>query len=167
MFQLRHQTLIIFSGLLWLIVGCFLLFLGLNLLMEAVQSKDILSYPLLSAVSGFFPQKDAVDQAAVVLTAGGLLIGFFKGRKVLAKSAARIVKRIQTFPNPTSFFNIYSFPYLLLIGLMISIGMLMRIFQVPQDIRSVVDIAVGSALIHGSLFYWKTFFLNFQSFNRT
>ena len=38
---------------------------------------------------------------------------------------------------------------------MIGLGFAMRVLQVPIDIRALVDIAVGSALIQGSFFYTR------------
>lgn len=90
-----------------------------------------------------------------MLVAVALLIGFIKGRTVLAKSANRLVARIKTFEEPTPFHKIYTPSYYLLIAVMMSIGMGMRFFHVPDDIRGFIDVAVGAALLNASMLYFR------------
>ena len=57
MFNFRHRTLIIISGLIWLAVGLFLLPLGLRLVMESAQMHSVVSighYPLMQFIVNFF-----------------------------------------------------------------------------------------------------------------
>ncbi len=158
MFHFQHKTLIIFSGLVWLIVGCFLLPLGLTLIADGAQ-KEILvsssSLPLLQYLARGF---GGMEQASVFLIAMCLGIGFFKGRYVLSKSVNRLVNRIRSFPNPTHFSKIYSPAYLLLLGSMVLLGMVIRYFHVSNDIRGAIDVIIGAALINGSLLYFRMAF---------
>lgn len=155
MIKMTHKTLIIFSGLIWLIVGCFLLPLGLNFLLQAVQNghfQEMTDYPLLNLTSSF---TSSVENAAVILIAVGMLIGYSKGRYVLGKSAIKGVQRIRSFSNPTELKNIYSFKYYLLLLIMVGLGISMKYLGIPTDIRGVIDIAIGSALINGSMIYFR------------
>jgi hypothetical protein len=145
------------SGLVWLTVGVSLLMMGLNFLMEGanaeVTSAD--SFPLLNSMRGVL---GSVEQGVVVLVALGLIIGYFKGKFVLGKSAKQGIARIQSFSNPTALSNIYSAKYYVLLGIMIGLGMSMKHLGIPADVRGLVDVAVGSALINGSMYYFRACF---------
>lgn len=158
MLKVSHRMLIIFSGLIWLGVGCFLLPLGLNFLLGAIPLAHIHSdhhYPLLNFFLSFTSN---VENATILLISLGLLIGYFKGRYVLGKSAVKGVQRICSFPNPTSVTNIYSLKYYILLGAMVGLGLSMKLFSFPLDIRGVIDIAIGSALINGAMIYFRAAF---------
>lgn len=156
--KLSHHSLITISGTIWLVIGAFLLPLGIHFLADAAVNPYLLrdnSYPLLSFVSQY---TGGVEGAAILLIAISLLVGSFKAKKVFTKVVNKGVSRITSFPNPTHLTNIYGFKYLLLIGFMVSLGMCLRYFGVPKDIRGVIDVAVGSALINGGLGYFKAMF---------
>lgn len=140
--HVSHSTLIKLSGTLWLCIGFFLLTLGIFHLVNG----EI--HPLKTSISPVF---GGIEEATVALVAIALLIGYMKGRFVLGKSSQRIVKRIRSFPNPTSITNIFSPAYLLLIGSMVLLGISIKYFGLPHDIRGFVDIAIGSALINGAV----------------
>lgn len=153
MLKLSHAALVLISGLVWLAVGLFLFPLGLKLLVGSatayVFSEN--SYPLISLLTPYLgPQ-----QAAIFLIVIGLFIGQLKGKTVLNKSIQRSIKRIKTFPNPTSITNLYSYPYLILLISMVGLGISIRYFGVPNDIRGFIDVAVGAALIRGALNYFR------------
>lgn len=124
----EQQKLIIFSGMIWLAAGIFLLNLGLNLL----STEPLVLIPL------------------------ALIVGIAKGRFVLKKSALRVVNRIRSLPNPAPITQAYSLAYILLIASMVGIGMLIKFFECPNDIRGFVDTAIGAALIQGSLHYFRS-----------
>lgn len=159
--NLSHKSLIIVSGLIWLAVGSFLLPLGLNFLLQAVEnlhmhSKDF-SYPLLNMFSSF---TSSVENSVILLIAIGLFIGYSKGKYVLGKSAVKGVERIRSFPDPTNLSNIYSSKYYILLALMIGLGMSMKFLGLPEDVRGVIDVAIGSALINGAMIYFRMAFQN-------
>ncbi len=147
--KLKHQTLIGISGAIWVAVGLFLLPLGLNFL---GQRDPSVAYPLLDF---FAPMTGGIDTAVVLLIAFSLMLGTMKAKAVLSKVVVKNVKHIRSFPNPTEFTNIYGIKYILLIGFMISLGMALRYFGVPKDVRGVIDVAVGSALITGGISYFR------------
>lgn len=158
MLKMSHKAIIIFSGSIWLAVGCFLLPLGLNFLLQAVQNANIYAennYPLLNLFSSF---TSTAENAAIVLITICMLIGYSKGRYVLGKSAIKGVHRIRSFPNPMELKNIYSPKYYILLGTMICIGMSMKYLGIPTDVRGLVDIAIGAALINGAMVYFRLAF---------
>lgn len=158
MFKMSHKALIIFSGLIWLAVGCFLLPLGLNFLLQAIQNTYQHSdsgYPLLHLFTSFTSN---VENAVVILIAMGMLIGYSKGRYILGKSAIKGVQRIRSFPNPTDLKNIYSSKYYILLGAMIGLGISMKYLGIPADVRGTIDVAIGAALINGAMIYFRMAF---------
>lgn len=151
MFKVSHSTLIFVSGLVWLIVGCFLLILGLNFIVGSLlQENAALPHPVLNFLA---PYVGGFEQAVPVWIAIALFIGFLKGRRVFSKSVQRSVNRILTLPNPTSLSKIYTPAYYLLLGSMVLLGVLVRF--TTQDIRGGIDVAIGSALINGAVLYFR------------
>lgn len=157
MFKASHAVLAFFSGLVWMGVGLWLLPLGLNLLLTSIQHQTVETayYPLIGSL---VPYMGGWEQTVLVLVALGLIIGHFKGRYVLGKSAKRGVERIAAFPNPTSFANIYSPKYLILLAGMVALGISIKVFGLPNDIRGFIDVAIGAALINGALIYFRCAF---------
>lgn len=132
MMNLSHKTLIVISGALWLAIGSWLLPLGLSFIME-----------------GSLP-----ESAKILLIALALFIGYFKGKKVLGKSAKKGIERIYTLPNPAPLTQIYKPSYYFLLLAMVGIGFLAKFL--PLDFRGFIDTAIGAALINGSMVYFKT-----------
>jgi hypothetical protein len=151
MFKVSHMTLIVLSGLVWLGVGCMLLPLGINFVVESLlQEHAMLPRPVLNFIA---PYVGGVDSAALVWIACMLLLGTIKGRRVFVKSVRRSVDRILSLPNPASISKIYSPGYYALLASMILLGILARFTSL--DIRGGVDIAVGTALINGAMLYFR------------
>lgn len=152
--KLSHSILIALSGLLWLAIGGWLLSLGLSLMMKGVESSTLsdVSLPLLHFIGKYL----SFEQAALVLVAIAFFIGQLKGRTVLAKSAKRGIERLKTFSNPTHIKNIYSAKYYILLGAMVGLGMGIKFLGLPYDVRGLVDIAIGTALIRGALVYFRS-----------
>lgn len=135
-------------GTIWLVVGASLLRLGLNFLANQPEVHPQ-SLQVLTWLKGFLSHGNAI----VLLIATGLFIGYFKGRYVLGKSVENETTRIKSLPNPSPAQHIYSKRSYIIIGMMMGLGILMRF--VPIDIRGLVDVAVGAALINGSILYFK------------
>ena len=151
MFKASHSTLIFISGLVWLVIGCILMPLGLNFIVESLLKENSSApHPVLNFLGSI---TGGLDQAALILIACSIAIGFFKGRFVFAKSVNRSVNRILSLPNPCSVFKIYSSAYLLLIAVMVLLGVLVKFL--PMDIRGAVDVIVGSALINGATLFFR------------
>lgn len=150
--KFKHETLIFLSGLLWLSIGGFLLSTGLHLIIQAINDPSLGPFPIIDNFSGV---AGGAGSVGIVLIAIGLFIGYAKGRFVLGKSAQRIVRRIRSFPTPMNIVNLYSPAYYLLIGSMMFLGMGIKFFGVPLDIRGTVDVAIGAALINGALIFFR------------
>lgn len=149
MLKFKHATLITLAGISWMLMGIFLMNVGLRLIAER---SLIGGGPVLNFLNSLF---GGLQEAAVALIGIALVIGYFKGRFVLSKTVKKMVKRITSFSSPVSFHLIYSLKFYLLIACMILLGVLLRYFNVAGDVRGIVDIAVGSALINGAVTYFK------------
>jgi len=145
---MKHRTWIALSGFLWFVIGLGLLYKGLHLITEAAFKTDSLCYQMRSTFG-------SAQQSATFFVAIGLLIGFFKGRFVLSKTVRRVVTRISTLPLPIRLKDAYSKSYWILIGSMVALGMTFRFLPIPTDIRGVIDLAIGSALINGAMLYFR------------
>jgi hypothetical protein len=124
--RVSKKTLLVIAGGVWLTVGCFLFLFGTSLVKPAPH--------------------------AFLLMLGALLVGFLKGNFILKKTAIRQASRIASLKE-ASLKNLYSPAYYLLLGSMIALGFCMRFL--PTLARGTVDIAIGSALIVGSLHLFR------------
>ena len=139
---MKRWFAIFFSGALWLAIGSHLLWKGLRLIVyvEGLDSVSLIR---------------AHKKTALIAVSFALLVGFIKGRFLLIKSVKRIVMRIFELSEPISILKIYHVRYLFLICLMISLGVLMSVLSLPALYRGLVDVAIGSALIFGSLLFFR------------
>ena len=125
-----------------------LLYKGLKLIAEAVFRTDSICYHL-SQIFG------SSEQAATAMITFSLLMGLIKGRFVLSKTVRRVVVRIASLEPPIRFKDAYAPWYWAVIAFMIALGMSLKYLPIPIDIRGVIDVAVGSALINGAFLYFK------------
>lgn len=134
---MKPRTAILFSGVLWLLIGISLLYKGLHFFSEALESKNC----------SLFYRQEWLGLA--------FLIGFLKGRFIFTKTVKRVVSRIYSLPLPFRFGSIYPLSYWAIIGGMALLGMSMKYFSVPLDIRGFIDVAVGFALLNGATYYFQ------------
>lgn len=151
MFKFSHRVLISLSGALWLAVGFYLMPLGINFLVKSGQEGGAHLY-LLNTLNSL---GISAESASLVLIALGLAIGYGKSRMIFSKAVKRGVAHIRTLPEKASITSVYTPRYLLLLGVMVLLGLSMKWFSVPLDIRGLVDVAVASALINGSMMYFR------------
>lgn len=159
MLSFRHKTLIAISGALWFVIGLSLLTLGLNLINTVVETSSRLGtadYPLFSFFSSI---AGGSDNASIVIITLCLILGFLKGKVIFKKSVSRVVRRIRSFSEPMPLYYIYSPAYYLLIGSMIFLGISIKYFGVPIDVRGFVDVTIGAALLNGSTLYFRSAFI--------
>ena|SRR3990167_3890000 len=145
---MKHRGWISISGFVWLAIGVFLLSKGLRLISEATHQSDTLC-------SSFQHIFGTPQQSGTALIAGGLLVGFFKGRFILSKTVKRVVHRILSLPLPIQLRLVYAPSYWIIIGLMMSLGMVFRFLSIPIDLRGFIDVSVGSALMNGAMLYFR------------
>jgi len=79
----------------------------------------------------------------------GFAIGWAKGRFVLSKTMNRLKTRLAGLTQPVSFRDAFPPIYLALIAIMVSLGILLR--WAPDELRGVIDLAVGTALSSAAL----------------
>lgn len=151
----KHSTMAFISGVIWLGVGLFLMPLGVVLLLSTLHIDHTTDqrFPLIQAL---IPYAGGIQETVLILLCVGLLIGFFKGKFVLGKSAKRGLERIQEFSNPAPLSKLYSLKYFILILGMMGLGMGIRWAGVSNDIRGLIDVAIGAALINGALIYFRS-----------
>ncbi|MDP1608919.1 MAG: hypothetical protein Q8L98_06370 [Chlamydiales bacterium] len=136
------------SGLVWMMVGLWLLFKGIVLIAEGALG----AHPETSLSFRYFA---SAQQGAALLIALGLLIGFVKGRFVLSKTVRRVCLRISELSLPIHIKHVYAPSYLLLLASMMLLGMLLRFIPIALDLKGAIDVAIGCALLNGSMLYWR------------
>lgn len=82
-------------------------------------------------------------------------VGLLKGHFVIGKSAARSIQRIQTMPEPSPFYQLFSKGTWGLVLGMMSLGMVIRLLHVEKAYRGLVLSAIGIALLWASRLFWN------------
>ena len=147
-----------FSALLlsffsWLSIGIFLLYKGLKILVDLSVASS--SSPFLQDITGLAGGR---DRAVLFYIFFALFIGFIKGRFVLSKTVNRLAQRFSSFGGRIPLKELYPAYYLLLIGFMMLLGLSLRWIPIFAEVRGIVDVAVGSALINGAMQYFRLAF---------
>ncbi len=139
-------------GIFWAIGGFLLLRKGLFFL--SVSTENIQEPGPL--VSWMFSFTHSLVQSHMLLMIIALFLGMLKGRKVMAKAALRVIQRWSMIHGEKiSFSKVLDQKMWILIGCMVLLGIGLNYIGFPHDIRGVIDIAVGSALLQGALVYFK------------
>ncbi len=152
--KFSQVTCVVMSGLIWFLIGLFLLTKGLNWIVYTTHFAT--SSILLDFFVSFVNDK---EQAALALITVALFIGFLKTRIVLHKTVKRVVQRIFSLEAPIPLSKVYKPSYYGLILGMMLLGMGLRFLQVPGDFMGLIDVAVGSALLNGAVLYFRYAFL--------
>lgn len=149
--KFSHATWVFFSGAVWLAIGVLLLTKGLGYLVLASRFPESASALMnsLESLTGPGPQ------SALCLILAGLLAGFVKGRYVLARTVKRIVARIVSLPEPVALKDVYTMRYYFLIGGMMCLGMVFKWLPIGIDLKGLIDVAIGSALVNGAVLYFR------------
>jgi hypothetical protein len=156
--KFSHKTLILIAGLVWLVIGAWLLSLGIHFILETVRQPALTHLTGRFSITGFVNRFISDRTQAVMLCILlALFIGYLKGKMALAKSVTRQIKRIVSLPNPTRLKYLYSKGYYLLIASMILLGVMMRFLPITLDTRGFIDMIIGSALVNGAVLYYRAF----------
>lgn len=148
------------SGIQWLGVGAMLLVKGLRYLVPLADQLESPA-PLLQGLVSIAGSR---QQAALLIVSVALLIGFIKGRAVLAKAVHRIADRILLQEGLLTLNQVYDRRYYLILLIMVGLGFAMRALNLPHDIHGGIDVAIGAALIHGGMLYFRRLYAS-QKFN--
>ncbi len=144
--KLSRRVWFIISGVSWLGIGMMLLMKGLRFVVASTEQGALVGW--LARIAG------SKQQGTLMLICLGLLIGFIKGRTVLAKTVKRIGARIRV-AEQLSIHEVYDRKYYIVLAAMIGIGMIFRFVPIPLDVRGFVDVAIGSALMNGAMLYFR------------
>ncbi|CDZ81187.1 hypothetical protein BN1013_01718 [Candidatus Rubidus massiliensis] len=153
MLKFNHKTMIFISGIIWVTIGIFLLQLGLTFILQCDQTSDKMDH--LHILPFFAKQMKDVKEAKFLLVMLAIVLGYIKGKLALRRTAKKAVKRIHTFSEPMSIFNLYSKANCILIMGMILLGMSMKWIGLSLDVRGFIDVAVGCALVNASSIYFR------------
>ena len=147
---MTHVRAIFASGFIWMAVGASLLYKGLTLIVHCFEMR---SYgALFKTISKW---AGSAEQAVLFLVCIGLFLGLLKGRLILAKSVRRVMSYILALPLPLKVSTVFPKSYLITICVMMCLGMSMRFLPITDDVRGLVDVAVGSGLMNGALLYFR------------
>ena len=134
------QRLLQIAGLIWVIVGLFLIYRGSGLYNLAVIEQNTSKETLI---------------ISIIL---GVVIGILKGKFVLSKTALRNRNRINQLVPPISIHQVFSGPFYGFIAGMVILGLLLREFNGYLGgyvVVASVYCGIGMALIAASKVYWK------------
>ncbi len=127
------------AAVLWTVVGAGLLTMG--------------------AVFWFhLPYLGFLDRYHFLVGGMALGVGLLKGQFVLNRTANRVIDRVQDLaePNPLkSVFQMFGWKTILLILSMMGIGVALRWAGVSFEVRGLIYLAVGLALLWSSRCYWR------------
>lgn len=131
--------LLLFSGLMWMIVGIILNRLAIQWLLDISQSKA-----LIFASSGLV---------------SGLLIHFLGFSKVANKN----IKRIEQRPGKSCAFSFLSWKSYILVAFMMTLGITLRNSEIPKSYLAIMYIGIGTGLFLSSFSYFKTSYSSFKN----
>jgi len=104
-----------------------------------------------------FPYLGFLDPRHLGWGAIALGIGLVKGKLILDRTANRVIERVETLqePNPLkSIFQMFGAKTIALILAMMGIGIGLRVAGVSFEVRGLIYIAVGAALLWSCRLYW-------------
>ena len=137
---MNKQRLIQVAGLIWIIVGGFLIYRGSGLYNLAVTEQNT--------------SKETIVISLIL----GIVLGIIKGKFVLSKTARRNRDRINQLTPPLKIHNIFSGPFYGFIAGMMLLGFLLREFNAYVGgyiVVAAIYCGIGMALIAASSVYWK------------
>ena len=136
---MNKQRLIQVAGLIWIIVGGFLIYRGSGLYNLAVTEQNT--------------SKETIVISLIL----GIVLGIIKGKFVLSKTARRNRDRINQLTPPLKIHDIFSGSFYGFIVGMMALGFLLRTFNTYLGgyvVVAAVYCGIGMALIAASYVYW-------------
>jgi len=137
---LGKQRLLQVAGLIWIIVGLFLIY----------RSSDLYNLAVI--------EQNTSKGTLIISVILGVVIGIIKGKFVLSKTALRNRNRINQLVPPLSIHQIFSGAFYGLIAGMMVLGFLLREFNAYLGgyvVVASIYCGIGMALIAASSVYWK------------
>jgi hypothetical protein len=133
----RKQHLWI-AALIWTVVGAGLFTMGMKFWFQ-------------------FPYLGFLDAKHLGFGAIALSVGLVKGKVVLDKTANRVIDRVATLQEPNPFKSVvqmFGAKTIALILAMMTIGLGLRMAGMSYEIRGLIYLAVGAALLWSCRRYW-------------
>jgi hypothetical protein len=109
------------------------------------------------------PYLGFLDRNHLSIGGAALGVGLLKGKFVLDRTANGVIERIDTLAEPNPFksvFQMFGAKTLALIAAMMGIGIVLRVAGVSFEVRGLIYLAVGIALLWSSRCYWVAAFAN-------
>jgi hypothetical protein len=157
MLRFKPQSLIFLSGIPFFLAGFMLIRKGLGFISEAVRLLTHLPstpLPLANFANSFWGDETTLSLFLIV---PALFIGLFKGRKIIVPSVQQNLTRLLSLSNDAPLTALYDKKRWIVLCVMMTIGMLMNVLSIPFDIRGVINLAVGVALLQGGVASLRTF----------
>ena len=139
---------------IWFLVGGMLLYKGVEYLMESVALQLIArdEQPLL----GFFTHLLGSPYYALMqMLFASLAIGYVKGFLALKRSTERLIRVVQPYGEKIPLAAAFPWWYVAVMVVMMGLGMAMKFAPLYSDVRGMIDVAVGFALLSGSTFFLR------------
>jgi hypothetical protein len=108
-----------------------------------------------------FPYLGFLDTRHLLGGAAALTVGLVKGKLILDRTAGRVIERVETLQEPNPFksvFQMFGAKTIALILAMMGIGIVLRVAGVSFEVRGLIYIAVGIALLWSCRRYWVASF---------
>lgn len=149
-YYFRHLSLRRMGGAFWLIAGFMLLTKGIGFLKNLMFFES--SHPLLDFYLNLTQDKET---AVALLIATALALGMMKAIFILRKVAKKACLRLSTFPDPAPISALFGFRFLVIITGAMLMAYCVRQSGLSPDIRGVIDVAVGAALLNSAMIYLR------------
>jgi hypothetical protein len=112
------------------------------------------------------PYLGFLDRYHLFIGSAALGVGLLKGKFVLDRTANGVIERANTLSEPNPFksvFQMFGAKTLALIAAMMGIGIVLRVAGVSFEVRGLIYLAVGIALLWSSRRYWVATFTDERS----
>lgn len=149
--KLKKKYQIILLALIWFSAGVFLLRKGIYLSMMGLTDESKLSF-LHRSLASFLPDSLQIGLLFIVL---GLFLGNMKAKKVFRKVIDRILKSLEAYQEQAPLSAIFNIRFFLLIIIMMTLGWLLNVLNFPTDIRAIVNVTIGSALMQAAIMLYR------------
>lgn len=93
----------------------------------------------------------------VGLTVLGVALGIYKGWDILGPASRQNLLRLRRLPQPSPVWQVFSRTTWIIVALMMAMGIMLRVFPLPDPVRATVLIAVGIGMFIGAVNYVRLF----------
>ncbi|NGX30677.1 MAG: hypothetical protein K940chlam8_00026 [Chlamydiae bacterium] len=145
--KLKHSQALRLTGIIWFFIGLFLVVSGVVFFFKAYEMQDTTLWIL-----PLFPAK---EMGFFVLFLVAMILGFLKARFLLMRMVKKMTSKLLKMENPVVLKKLYPVTFYLLVFCMLSLGLILRLLHIPQDVKAFVMLTVGIGLLNGSALYFQ------------